>query len=147
MNSLDSRAPSKEISSVFVYGTLKLGQLREGAWPLRPLAVVAAVTRGSLYDLGDFPALMPGSDLVTGEIWRFAVIDIPRTLKVLDAIEGFYGQPSDLYARLILSCRLESGQSVRAYGYQFAQDLPLEASRIGPTGGHCSWPPLARQGR
>ena len=49
---------------VFVYGTLKRGEARARLWPRKPQAVEPATVRGTLYDLGDYPALVPGDDTV-----------------------------------------------------------------------------------
>jgi gamma-glutamylcyclotransferase (GGCT)/AIG2-like uncharacterized protein YtfP len=45
---------------VFVYGTLKRGEVRAACWPREPVKVEEATVRGALFDLGDYPALVPG---------------------------------------------------------------------------------------
>lgn len=69
---------------LFTYGTLTS---RGGASHVlgRCERVGAATTRGTLYDVGSFPALLAGgTDRVEGEIWRCHVEALPR----LDEYEG-----------------------------------------------------------
>jgi gamma-glutamylcyclotransferase (GGCT)/AIG2-like uncharacterized protein YtfP len=74
-------------SAVFVYGTLKRGEVRARSWPRLPLKVDPATVRGTLFDLEAYPALVEGNQIVAGELWHFAPDDIPETLAVLDMIE------------------------------------------------------------
>lgn len=69
---------------LFTYGTLRSG--RNGAALLHGCDRVGeGVVRGTLYDLGDFPALLlSGEDEVRGEIWRCPA----ELLAELDAYEG-----------------------------------------------------------
>jgi gamma-glutamylcyclotransferase (GGCT)/AIG2-like uncharacterized protein YtfP len=70
---------------LFTYGTL-----RSGAGPRHPVLdscerVGTGVVQGTLYDLGEFPALLLSGDTeVPGEIWRCPF----RRLQELDAYEG-----------------------------------------------------------
>jgi gamma-glutamylcyclotransferase (GGCT)/AIG2-like uncharacterized protein YtfP len=77
------------IQAFFVYGTLQRTQLRGGLWPRQPIAVQPAIVRAELYDLGPYPAIQRGHDWVLGELWEFAIEDMPETSRVLDQIEGF----------------------------------------------------------
>ncbi|MGI9470254.1 MAG: gamma-glutamylcyclotransferase family protein [Rubripirellula sp.] len=89
------------ITRVFVYGTLKRGQCRDGLWPCVPRSVNATWTRGTLYGRSDYPAMIPGQDRVTGECWSFSAEDMVAVMQTLDRIEGANqpGQP-DLYHRV-----------------------------------------------
>jgi gamma-glutamylcyclotransferase (GGCT)/AIG2-like uncharacterized protein YtfP len=91
---------------LFVYGTLMSGHLRAQAWPHRPASITPAWTRGELYDLGPYPALVSGSDRIRGEIWAFPPdsADWLATLATLDALEGHHGGPDDLYGRALVPC-------------------------------------------
>lgn len=132
-------------AGVFVYGTLKCGQVRESAWPRRPLQIHPAVTRGVLFDLGYYPALLPGDGLVSGELWCFDPTDLAATLKVLDAIEGHAGTPDDLYVRRQIECRTDNGVTYCAYAYFYNRPRRLAAARLiapGPDGTAC-WPPAS----
>ena len=90
---------------VFVYGTLQRGEEREPLWPCKPLRIAAATTRGHLYDLGPYPALTAGTDVVLGELWYVPLENLPEVLRTLDAIEGFRGAPDDLYRRETIPCQ------------------------------------------
>ena len=130
-----------QIPCVFVYGTLKRGQVRQRCWPRKPLQIEPAWTCGRLYDLGPYPALVAGNDRVLGELRRFAPADIPETLRVLDDIEGFHGLPNDLYCRVEIECTAEAGYRVRALAYRYARPLPAEARLIAANPiGVCQWP-------
>ena len=70
------------LNSIFVYGTLKRGQLRESLWPCKPLMVQDAWTLGSLWDLGNYPGLESGHDPILGEIWILNHHDMEPTFKI-----------------------------------------------------------------
>ncbi len=123
----------QEVCSVFVYGTLKLGQERGGQWPRKPLAVQCAWTRGRLYDTGPYPALVQGTDLVAGELWSFRADDMHATLSVLDEIEGT-NQPGEqnYYDREVVSIWHTDDANtacVDAYIYFFARHSLLSRFR------------------
>ena len=127
-----------QAESVFVYGTLKSDQIRASMWPRKPVQIQKAFTTGSLFDLGDYPALIPGSDRIGGEIWSFQPSDMAVTLQVLDEIEDFQ-QPNrdDLYVREVIACQSESNLPIRAFVYYYVQldDLrnlqPMRPNRSG----------------
>ncbi len=112
----------------FVYGTLKRGQCREGCWPEIPVAIEAALTLGSLYDTGPYPALFAGHDWVLGELWTFPQSSFATVANVLDAIEEYDPNGSDnLYVRSIAPCWTMHGGEVQASLYLYARsiDRPL----------------------
>ena len=127
---------------IFVYGTLKCGQVREKCWPRKPQSVEPATVRGILYDLKKYPALVEGSDLVVGELWRFAAEDVPVTLTTLDEVEGYAGLADDEYRRVKMVCQTANGE-IRAWTYLYARaDQLTEERRVRPdAGGVCRWPP------
>jgi gamma-glutamylcyclotransferase (GGCT)/AIG2-like uncharacterized protein YtfP len=94
---------------IFVYGTLKRGEEREGKWPRRP-------TR---------PALAEGDDVVAGELWHLAPEDVEPTLKTLDAVEEVLPEGTGLYERRVVKCRNEAGQMLNAYAYFYARAADL----------------------
>jgi gamma-glutamylcyclotransferase (GGCT)/AIG2-like uncharacterized protein YtfP len=130
-----------ETLPIFVYGTLQRGECREKMWPRSPLRVETAFVRGRLYDLGPYPALAPGDDLVRGELWHIAAADLPETLAALDAIEDYADSDDDLYKRAIVECRDERGRACRAYVYLFAKTKMLQDDSIVSPGpeGDCHW--------
>lgn len=124
------------VHSFFVYGTLRSDQIRATCWPRRPIRIVNAFARGRLFDLGPYPAMMTGENVVAGERWDFEVEDIPATLVELDAIEGYRGVGArNLYEREILQVYSNPDLSdpfpMLAFGYLMRADiLPINAREI-----------------
>ena len=80
------------VKQIFVYGTLMRDGLHADLLPRRRDArfLGPARCRGRLYDLGDFPALVPGGkSWVAGELYRCD--EIEEILRNLDALEGEAG--------------------------------------------------------
>ncbi len=122
----------------FVYGTLKRGECRQHSWPRSPLVVEEAWVHGELFDTGSYPALLPGSDKVLGELWSFSSADFEAIVKVLDEIEEYRpGDPYNLYNREIVDCETLSCRRTTAYTYLYARlhDLPT-FKRLASTSGH-----------
>lgn len=91
-------------NAVFAYGTLKRGFCRAKCWPRDPTQVEVGFVRGQLLDLDEYPGLLPGNDWIRGEIWSFNPDDMPTTLAVLDAVEGYrQAGESDWYVRQTLN--------------------------------------------
>lgn len=111
------------VLAVFVYGTLKTGQCRQGCWPAQPLRIEKAWTRGELYDTGPYPALFAGSDSVAGELWIFSGQTIARVLKALDQVEEYEPgrETTNLYNRVVVECIDQAGNVHHAYTYLYAR--------------------------
>jgi len=126
---------------IFVYGTLQFGEERAHHWPRQPLKIEPAETRGRLYDLGLYPALMPGDDRVVGELWHLATSDIEMTCRVLDAVEGYNQGEPDWYRRDVVICITAAGETCRAYTYRYAKKATIdEGMRLEPgADGLCRW--------
>lgn len=126
---------------VFVYGTLQTGEERAGCWPHAPLAIVPAEMNAEMYDLGEYPALIPGSDRVAGELWQLRPVDMPRTLEVLDEIEGYGQDEANLYLREVVTCRTVTGETRAAYTYWLADPaFARRHPRVQPDrDGVCRW--------
>jgi gamma-glutamylcyclotransferase (GGCT)/AIG2-like uncharacterized protein YtfP len=130
-------------AAVFVYGTLMRGEQRAGMWPRPPLGVEPATIRAALYDLGPYPAITHGDDLVRGELWRLADADVTETLLALDQIEC-YGQGGvDLYIRRIVCCTTDCGETQPAHTYFIADPQTVNRGRRIPPGqeGWSHWRP------
>ncbi len=127
--------------AIFVYGTLKRGEERAPLWPRPAIKVQLATTAGRLYDLGPYPAMVEGSEMIGGELWQFAEADLEPTLAALDRIECFGVDDVDLYQRRIVTCHTQSGQAVSAYAYFLADNAWAERhARVAPdTDGICRW--------
>lgn len=127
--------------SVFVYGTLQTGEERADCWPCAPLAIVPAEIAAEMYDLGDYPAIIPGSDRVAGELWQLCPAEMSRTLEVLDEIEGYGQDEADLYLRDVVNCRTATGEMQAAYTYWLADiTFARRHVRVRPgRDGLCRW--------
>lgn len=77
---------------LFVYGTLRSGG--EAAWLLRGCRLVGLGTvAGTLYGLGDYPALVVGrGERVEGEVWRCPADLLPRLDEYEGVAEGLFGR-------------------------------------------------------
>jgi len=127
--------------AIFVYGTLQRGEVRERCWPRKPSRIEWGTIQGQLRDLGDYPALVAGEDLILGELWHIAETDVDATLAVLDEIE-WYGQgEDDLYVREVVACRTLSGEMRQAYTYRYAKpdEITMSPSVLPDAEGFCRW--------
>jgi gamma-glutamylcyclotransferase (GGCT)/AIG2-like uncharacterized protein YtfP len=117
--------PQSAIAAIFVYGTLMRGEERAGKWPRPALRIEPATIRAALYDLGPYPAITDGDDLVRGELWHLAEADLPATLAALDEIECFGQGGVDLYVRKTVEARTDDGGIVLAHSYFIADSAVL----------------------
>lgn len=129
-------------AALFVYGTLKRGQPNSPLLARYPHAVEPAWTRGLLYDLGAYPALVVGEGTVRGELVRPAARDLARLLALLDRLEDY--RPDDpagsLYLRRPVETWTAGGARAWAYAYLYNRDhrglRPIAAGEwTGPAGG------------
>jgi len=121
--------PSIQIPRIFVYGTLQRGECRERCWPHAPLRIDEATIRASLYDLGPYPAIGEGQDLVCGELWEIEAAYLDETLRVLDQVEGYAQLGDNLYVRRLVVCRLDDGREVQAWTYFYGDAQRLTQFR------------------
>lgn len=101
---------------------------------------------GALFDLGPYPALVQGSDVVEGELWHIAAEDLDKTLRTLDEVEGYLPEGTNLYERRVVTCCSEAGQKVQAWAYFYGRVESLAGKTpIKPGGdGCCRWPESKR---
>ncbi|MFM2093929.1 MAG: hypothetical protein RIS70_1053 [Planctomycetota bacterium] len=138
MTAAKSAAELKNLP-IFVYGTLKRGEIREKRWPRRPLEILPAWTQGFLHDTGPYPAMVAGTDRVLGELWFVANDDLAETLRVLDRIECYGTGGVDLYVRVTVDCETLEGRQHLAYTYLYAEDISRHV-RVRPSpDGYCRW--------
>lgn len=143
-HSFTTQPPENSMSdplNIFVYGTLKRGEVRENNWSRRPILIEWATVSGQLRDLGPYPALVEGSDLVLGELWQFSQQDLLITLETLDEIEGFGQGGKDLYVRRIVACRNLAGEPRPASTYFYGQpdDIATTPVVMPDQDGFCHW--------
>ena len=112
------------LPDVFVYGTLMQGGFWHGpAAKAGITAITPALATGTLFDLGDYPALTLGAATpIQGEILTFQ--DIASALPILDEIEDAApdGGTSGMYRRTIMTVTDHAGQRRRAWAYVMAPE-------------------------
>lgn len=130
-----------DVCSFFVYGTLKQGEVRARLWPVAPIRIVEASIQAEMYDLGPYPAIIPGSDRIRGERWEFLPRQVALTQAALDAIEGYRERDDDLYVRRAVDCTDIEGMCCLAFVYFLSRTELLQyAERILPdAAGECRW--------
>jgi gamma-glutamylcyclotransferase (GGCT)/AIG2-like uncharacterized protein YtfP len=110
---------------VFFYGTLRTGFTRRPQIGID--SKLTFVGRGSihalLFDLGIYPAAVPGDGRVWGEL--FETDDPTTVLASLDAIEGYRpaAPEQSLYTRVQAPVALEDGRTVTAWVYFYNAPL------------------------
>ncbi len=133
-------------SGVFVYGTLQRAEKRGRMWPHEPLCIESATVQGRLYDFGEYPGLVDGSDPIVGELWSFEPKHMARVLEVLDEIETFNQENRiDRYVRRLVPVTLGDGKTHQAHAYFFARPDELLNAIAVPRGeqGFVQWRRLA----
>lgn len=106
---------------VFVYGTLRGGDVRAHHLDGAEYLGTHTLEGYQLFDLGPYPAVVPGEGRVVGELYELAT---ETHLAVLDQIEGCHLAPP-LYWRVQVEV---AGKS--AWLFVFARRLPGESRRI-----------------
>ena len=98
---------------VFVYGTLMSGEANHGYLLNGTLLGKACIEGYDMYNVGCYPAIIPGDGLVIGELYRVPVEDMPA----IDDLEG----EGSLYEKRCewVTCK---GQSHLAYVYVYLRD-------------------------
>lgn len=102
---------------VFVYGTLKKGQSNHRL--IREFNCLGEATmKGTLYDLGPFPALTlePANDTIHGEVYD---VNTKDGVERLDYLEGYDpNSKSNFYDRVEVDCVLkDTSKTIKAYVY------------------------------
>ena len=120
---------------VFFYGTLMAGfdRRRRAGIDEKLTYRGRGSVRGSLFDLGIYPAAVPASEgVIWGEVYEMS--DPTAVLTALDDIEGYRQDDPDksLYARSVADVTMPDGRVVEAWVYFY--NAPLgKAPRI-PSG-------------
>ena len=120
-------------NSLFVYGTLMtaaasspLGQSQRAQLQAASRSLGPATIAGQLYDLGSYPALVPGdasNGQVHGELLLMATPDV--TLVWLDAYEGIDADRPEAneYARIQRPAKLADGSLIEAWVYVYCRSI------------------------
>lgn len=113
-----------EPSHCFVYGTLKRGQSNYPLIAESVRAVLPATILGRLYDVGPFPALAHGDEVVHGELLLIAPAALADVLVALDDLEGYDAADpvGSFYLRESVAATTADGQEHTAYAYFYNRD-------------------------
>jgi gamma-glutamylcyclotransferase (GGCT)/AIG2-like uncharacterized protein YtfP len=108
---------------VFAYGTLMIGRenYKRYIHPF-PHRAIPAETEGELYHLPlGYPGLLAGQTSVRGVCFFFPEEVYEQVLTGLDELEGYFGpgDPRNEYERVLMPVRLDGGEQIQAYVYQF----------------------------
>ena len=98
---------------VFVYGTLMKGETNHGFLRHSTFLGNAAVEGYEMYNVGLFPAIIPGDGLAVGEVYSVPVGDIPS----IDSLEGEGSLYEKKCERIILN-----GEATFAFLYVYLSD-------------------------
>ena len=104
---------------VFVYGTLMKGMIRGKEMDDGSEFYCQGSAKGYLYDLGDYPGMVPGKGIVNGEVYKGN--DMFEFIQRLDWIEGCV-KNNRLFDRTIQEIDTENG-TLWAYVYHYARSL------------------------
>lgn len=120
---------ASDVCHLFVYGTLR--PRLAGPEQRRLVADLVwagpATVRGSLYDLGRYPALVAGPGLVHGDLLR---IEPGPHLAAIDAYEECAGD-APLYARRELVATRPDGCMVQVWAYVYLRPVRSAALVAG----------------
>lgn len=111
---------------LFVYGTLKQGEINHGLLAPHVRSIEPASIRGLLYDTGDFPALAEGDDWVHGELITLDPDSLDEVMPVIDRLEGCVpGHDGlSLYHRRMVEASMTNGSTRAAYAYYYNEAHP-----------------------
>ena len=100
----------------FVYGTLIKGMGNDVLIPDEAKRI-KGYTKGRMYNVGLFPAVVDGNDKIHGEIVFVPSFLYKRTMRVLDTLEGYHGKDDDMYKRRIVDVWDIDGNETLAWIY------------------------------
>jgi len=100
---------------LFVYGTLKRGGSRHWIIENLPFLGRAKAKGFVLYDLGPYPAMVPGAGVVYGEVYEVS----KEALQSLDWVEGV----PVLYRRKLIEVVFEDESSLKAWAYIYSGNV------------------------
>ena len=106
----------------FVYGTLIKGMGNDGLIPDEAKRI-KGYTRGKMFNVGLFPAVVNGKDKIHGEIVYVPSYLYKRTMKVLDTLEGYRGKDDDMYKRVIKKVWDNGGNEIDCWMYLWNRDI------------------------
>lgn len=100
---------------VFVYGTLMKGETNHG-YLERSTCIGKATIKGyEMHDVGWYPAIVPGDNLIIGELYQVPLSDMPS----IDMLEG----EGSFYAKKCETVTDSKGNKTLAYVYVYLGDV------------------------
>jgi gamma-glutamylcyclotransferase (GGCT)/AIG2-like uncharacterized protein YtfP len=121
---------------LFVYGTLRpdadceMGRDARTSLQGESRLLGSARTQGTLYNLGNYPALGPGLETISGSLYQLN--NPSNTLKWLDEYEGITNALADEYERALKTVLLKDSHPVHAWVYLLKQ--PQARAELIPSG-------------
>ena len=110
---IDSDTPFR----LFLYGTLMPNEGNHRLIERHVRSARPATIEGVLVDLEAFPALIPGDGIVEGMLLELD----DRAMEITDRLEGFHPDGNhSLYVRKEVIARLDDGEEVQAWTYEYA---------------------------
>lgn len=111
---------------IFVYGTLRKGQVNQHFMDEHAKFVSHGFVKGQLYQIKNhhYPAVLEGDEWVVGEVYEFD----PKGLAELDHLEGYISEDNEnnLYNRIELEAFDENKESLGlAHTYVMNTTHPL----------------------
>lgn len=125
---------------VFVYGTLKKGEANHRLIEAFVKSITPATTRGWLFDLGPYPAMVEGHGFVHGELVEFHPDDVARAFEVMDWLEGVSSTGHGLYDRVKIECWTDSKELISCYSYVMLEALKEQLSYTSELISDGVWP-------
>lgn len=110
---------------IFVYGTLRKGQLRHDVLEESKFIGYGKLKGYNMYCLGGFPGIIEGSGTVFGEVYQ-----VER--RILDKIDFIEGVDYGFYIRKSVTVELESDEKIKAFTYIF--NRPVKQTELIPEG-------------
>lgn len=109
---------------IFVYGTLRKGFHNYRTYlNNRTYKEIPATTRGKMYSLGSFPAVVEGDKTIYGELMYIKPEEYINVLHDLDFLEGFYVVEDSMYVRKLVDCFDMKGRKIKAWIYLWNRNI------------------------
>lgn len=101
--------------NVFVYGTLMKGEANHGYLQNSTCSGTALVMGYDMYNVGAYPAIVSGDNLIIGELYNVPLEDMPS----IDMLEG----EGSLYTKKCETVSYDDGKSTFAFVYVYKGDV------------------------
>ncbi|MFV9510057.1 gamma-glutamylcyclotransferase [Tepidibacillus sp. LV47] len=119
-------------NKVFVYGTLREGEVNHDLIQLYVKSVKKATMKGWMVNVGHYPAVVTGSGIVKGEL--IELTNPEEAFRVMDELEEYYGKNSKLnyYERIKTTVITDEGKKEDCEVYVFPEREKEDLTRKYP---------------